>query len=471
MAAVALAHVEEQRGEPVDVAAQHLAHDQVLLLARDGREVGGLAGEVGVEAGERLLAVGIDEQSVHPVQEVVAGRARHRPRLAQPLARLQDLLGHDPRRRRRVVEPAEVVLGIAQAVRMVDPQAVEHAVAEPLQNEGVGVGEDAILLGAQAHQRVDVEEAAIAEVAAGRPPERQPVVLPLEQGVQRVGAGVDLVDHAGDRGRDVGLLAQEPVEELAQHFLVAMALLHAEPVRGRRERQAAERVGDEGQRVRARAHGRGAERLVERRRRQRKRVLVIGHREHRALAVQAERPRLQRAPVVLAQHRQQHGVAQAALRRIPVDVEVRRVAAGRPVLQHVPPPGVAAGGDGHVVGHHVEDLSEPVPGQREAEPRVALGPAQLLVHAAVIDHVVAVDAAGHRLQIRRAIEVADPEIGEVAGDVDGVVEREPAVELDAVGRARRIRPRGPVAFGIERHAGWGGKKGARRSRKPGEPSG
>ena len=178
---------------------------------------------------------------------------------------------------------------------------------------------------------------------------------------------------------------------------------------------------------------------------------MIRDREERAFPGQAHQPVFQRAPVVLAEHGQEDGVAQPALGRIPVDVEVGRIRARRSVLEHVPPPRVTAPRDGHVVGHDVEDLPEPVSREREAQTGVTVGAAQLFVHPRVVDDVVAVRASGHGLQVRGAIEVCDTEVGQIAGDVRRVVEGESALELDAVRRVRRISPRRSVDLGIERH--------------------
>ena len=92
---------------------------------------------------------------------------------------------------------------------MVDAHAVEHALAEPAQDQRVRVGEDPLVLHAQADQGVDVEEAPIAEIAAGRAPERQPIVLALEQRVKRVGIGVELADHGIDGLGDLRLARPE----------------------------------------------------------------------------------------------------------------------------------------------------------------------------------------------------------------------------------------------------------------------
>src|SRR4029078_8083569 len=75
--------------------------------------------------------------------------------------------------------------------------------------------------------------------------------------------------------------------------------------------------------------------------------------------------------------------------------------------------------------------------RREAELREGGRAAELVAHAPVIDDVVAVRAAGHRGKERRGVDVADPERGQVPGERRRVREREVAVELEAVGRARR----------------------------------
>ena len=51
------------------------------------------------------------------------------------------------------------------------------------------------------------------------------------------------------------------------------------------------------------------------------------------------------------------------------------------------------------------------------------------------DHVVAVGAARRGLQERRAVQMGDAEVGQIAGDGGGGVEGEPGVELHPVGPA------------------------------------
>jgi hypothetical protein len=87
-----------------------------------------------------------------------------------------------------------------------------------------------------------------------------------------------------------------------------------------------------------------------------------------------------------------------------------------------------------VVRDDVEDVAHAVGAQCVAQPAVGLGAAELLVQPAVVDDVVAVGAPRRGLEVRRAVEVADAEIGEVRHDRRRVVEGEPRVQLHAVGR-------------------------------------
>ncbi len=318
---------------------------------------------------------------------------------------------------------------------MVDAEAVEHPLAQPAEHEGVGVREHPLVLHAQADQGVDVEEAPVVELLAGGAPEGQPVVLALEQIVELVGIGVDLRHRRVEGAGDLGFLPERG----------GRAGRRAPPCRGAGGRCSARSVAvargswPSASAMKARSgepHRRAASAIsdVERAGRHRHPVLVVVDLEPSPPAHQLQLAVLQHPAVVVAQDGQQHGVAQPGLGGVPVDVEVGGVAARRAVLQHVPPPGVLPLGDRHVVGDDVEHLPEPLLAQRRAEPRVGLLAAQLLVDPRGIDHVVPMRAAPRRLEVRRAVEMADPEIGEIAGDRRGVVEAEVGAELDAIGR-------------------------------------
>jgi hypothetical protein len=104
--------------------------------------------------------------------------------------------------------------------------------------------------------------------------------------------------------------------------------------------------------------------------------------------------------VVVAQHRDEHHVAQAGFGRCPFDVKVAGVLARRPVLEHVDPPAILGGGDRHVIRHDVQHLAKPLFPEGADEPLVAGVAAQFAVDAVVRHDIVAVRAAGRRLQVR-----------------------------------------------------------------------
>ena len=159
------------------------------------------------------------------------------------------------------------------------------------------------------------------------------------------------------------------------------------------------------------------------------------------LAAQPERAISQRGTVAFAEHRQQDAMAQFCFRRIPVDIEVGGISAGRAVLQHVPPPCVLTPADRHMVGHDVEQMAETVRAQGCAQARMRRLTAELSIDLVRINHIVTMCAAGRGLQRGRRIEVAHSESGEILGDTRRIVEPEPGMQLDAVcGAPRGLRP-------------------------------
>ncbi len=103
----------------------------------------------------------------------------------------------------------------------------------------------------------------------------------------------------------------------------------------------------------------------------------------------------------------EHGQQHLPAARLPVDVEPAGVRRGGPVPQDLPerPVQPQRRRHRHVVGHDVEDQTEPVrpggPGQG-AQARLA---AELVPHAGVVGDVVAVRRAGHRLQHGGEVQV------------------------------------------------------------------
>ena len=132
---------------------------------------------------------------------------------------------------------------------MIDAQAVEHAFAHPLEYASMCVLEDLFVFHTQPDEGGDVEEAPVAEVAVCAPPPRQPIVLHVEQGVQRVGVGVHVRDGLIEGRRRERILIKEPAQLFAQHGLVAMSASHAGAIGRRRPGEPAEGVCQERERV------------------------------------------------------------------------------------------------------------------------------------------------------------------------------------------------------------------------------
>src|SRR5580704_12554279 len=175
------------------------------------------------------------------------------------------------------------------------------------------------------------------------------------------------------------------------------------------------------------------------------RVIEDGERAARRLKAQLQLAALQRDAVRGTQHRHQHLVRALGIGGRPVDVEETGVSGCLAVFQHVHPPGVVGAEDADVVGDDVDDVSHVVGPQGAHEALELLGRADLGVEAVVIDHVVAVRAAGAGAEVGRAVHVADAERGQVRHHRDGVAERETGVELQAVGRPW---DHGPAAGGL-----------------------
>ncbi len=202
----------QQVDEPGDLAAQHLAQHQVLGVVHDDLPVGVGRGELAVQGGERVLGRRVDEQAEDVVEHVVAGRPGAGPGVRQHLrdARLQDLLHHDPGVAARLGQSDEVALGIGQAVRVVDAQAVQHPAGELVEHQPVGLLEDGRVLDAHAREGRHVEEPPVVQLLTGGLPVRDPVVLRVEQREHVARAAPRSRARPGRRGRSSGPPSRAP---------------------------------------------------------------------------------------------------------------------------------------------------------------------------------------------------------------------------------------------------------------------
>src|SRR5580698_9905675 len=105
---------------------------------------------------------------------------------------------------------------------MVDANAVEQSLLQPFHDQRMRLVEDVLTLDAQADQRVDIKEAAIAKLLIRRLPVSEAIVLLRQERVERVRVRVQLFYRAVNGLADISLFSAEPVEQPMQHVLIAM---------------------------------------------------------------------------------------------------------------------------------------------------------------------------------------------------------------------------------------------------------
>ena len=148
--------VWEERAKPLELGSKDRPCDLELRLVRDRREAAALAGQLGVELGQRRLAGGVDEERGNVVCELVARRALDRP-VAEALSGLEDLL--DPHALDTPgTQALEVLARVGEPIRMVDAQAVDEMLLDELENLGVAHLEHVRVLDPDAGEIGDVEK-------------------------------------------------------------------------------------------------------------------------------------------------------------------------------------------------------------------------------------------------------------------------------------------------------------------------
>ncbi len=452
----------ERVGEDVQLTRQQRLDHRVLGRQHHVPERPPIADEVAIEQVPGALAGGIDEETVDQAREIVPRRAGNLPVRSQRLVMRENLLDHDVesppsvRIAMRGVRPCErlqlaaVAPGIEQAVDVVESDALHAAFPDHATEQAVCGVEERAVLHANAGELVDVEEAPVVDLVGADPPEGQPVVLALEQRVQRpealriAGGAVECSGRVGHEPGRLGMAGTERAEiglerrHLAVRFLappgrpVGATKITCDPLEGGLGPVGTGPPGSEA----APDHGgvrAGA---------QRQPVVVIPDAERALLGSEPEGQLAARQDdaVVVPEDGKQHPAPQPRLRGHPVDVEVVAVGRRPAPLEDVQPPGVVRLADPHVVGNEIENQPHRAGAQGIAEAYEVVPVADLRVESVVIGDVVAVLAAGARLQEGRGIDVADAERVEIGNGVEGVPEREVGTQLEAIGRARERQP-------------------------------
>ncbi len=221
-----------------------------VAVVRAGAAVGGGGQEGLVRPGQPAGARVVGEHAVDPAQRVVPGGPGAGPVGGQPLVAGEDLLHHRVGAAGGPGQPLQVAARVGEPVRMVDPEAVQHAFAVQPQQHAVGGLEHLGTLDPDGDQLVDGEEPPVVQLCAGQPPPGRAVPLPGEQlgQRQRPGAGAQR-QHVVVVAEGVAVDGQlvedgaEPVAEQGQQYPAASGGVHrarlggpvdVEPVRVRR---------------------------------------------------------------------------------------------------------------------------------------------------------------------------------------------------------------------------------------------
>jgi hypothetical protein len=130
-----------------------------------------------VDFSQLSCAIGLYEEIVAYVHEVITAGAVDWPLFAEELAWGQNFLADDPRGRGARAQSLEVFERISQAVDVIDAYSIEQVALEPFQDLAVGGFKDMLAPDAQADEGIHVEEAAITEFLICGAPVCKAIVL------------------------------------------------------------------------------------------------------------------------------------------------------------------------------------------------------------------------------------------------------------------------------------------------------
>jgi len=82
-------------------------------------------------------------------------------------------------------QPLKILCGVAQPIDMIEPQSLQLVFLDQLSHQAVDGLESAGIFDAQSSKRVDVKKSPVVDIARRQSPVGQPVVLALQQVVQR----------------------------------------------------------------------------------------------------------------------------------------------------------------------------------------------------------------------------------------------------------------------------------------------
>lgn len=141
---------------------------------------------------------------------------------------------------------------------------------------------------------------------------------------------------------------------------------------------------------------------------------------------------------MIVQHRYQHFSMELVFQGTPVNIEKAGIDRGLAILQNIEPPRIVTAHHSHVIGDDVENQSHVVFMESGHKTVEILDASDFWIQRAVIHDVVSMHASGTSLQERRNVAVTDAKRGKVGNYLLGLIESKVAVELQAIGGARKF---------------------------------
>ena len=156
-----------------------MAHDLLLTVVKDSVKVCCNRSETAVDLGHSLFPPIVDQKVVYQVGKIIAGGAVNRPFLRQMFVMSENLFHYQVNRdcrcfgvfRLQFGEQSMIIFRRSkEPVRMIDPQAVDHALPDQIENQSMGGVENLFSLYGKGREIIDVEKSAVIDFVGCDPP-------------------------------------------------------------------------------------------------------------------------------------------------------------------------------------------------------------------------------------------------------------------------------------------------------------
>ena len=210
-------NAHEQSRQHSEFAGQNVGDYASLGVDENGIEAALIATHVAPGALEGGKPAIVEQKPGNEIEPFVSRRSANSSEARQPLPIGQNLFGHYvewPRLCRSAainqpLQPAKILMRVAQPVDVVEAQPMQRPIRDETLHKSMDRVECAAVFNAQSGQRVDIEKPPVIDLASGKLPMREPIMLAFEQVVQGEG---------GIRSSGSGSVGPQPAFD---HFLAA----------------------------------------------------------------------------------------------------------------------------------------------------------------------------------------------------------------------------------------------------------